>query len=99
MCSMVKVPSLEAEDRLRISRERKALVAERIAHNNRIKGLLFNQGIRDWFKGGKAKAQVYGREPLRAPSAIWIGYLVALRPPNHRHGPPCRARSATKGNF
>lgn len=48
MCSMVKVPSLEAEDRLRISRERKALVAERIAHNNRIKGLLFNQGIRDY---------------------------------------------------
>ncbi|WP_167484277.1 IS110 family transposase [Mesorhizobium tamadayense] len=48
VCSMVKVPSLEAEDRLRISRERKALVAERIAHNNRIKGLLFNQGIRDY---------------------------------------------------
>lgn len=48
VCSMVRVPSPEAEDRLRIGRERKALVAERVAHNNRIKGLLFNQGVRDY---------------------------------------------------
>jgi len=42
VCSMVRVPSPEAEDRLRICRERKSLVAERVAHNNRIKGLLFS---------------------------------------------------------
>jgi transposase len=33
------------EDRRRIGRERKALVAERVRHVNRIKGLLFAQGV------------------------------------------------------
>ncbi|WP_176598917.1 IS110 family transposase [Sphingobium sp. 15-1] len=47
-CSMVRVPSVEDEDRRRICRERKALVAERVLHVNRIKGLLFSQGIRDY---------------------------------------------------
>ena len=47
-CSMVRVPSIEAEDRRRICRERKALVAERVLHGNRIKGLLFSQGIRNY---------------------------------------------------
>ncbi len=42
---MVKVPSPEDEDRRRICRERKVLIAERIQHVNRIKGLLFAQGV------------------------------------------------------
>jgi transposase len=46
VCSMVRVPTPEDEDRRRISRERKTLIAERIAHVNRIKGLLFSQGIK-----------------------------------------------------
>src|SRR3984893_11686204 len=45
VCSMVKAPSPEEEDRRRICRERKTLVAERVEHVNRIKGLLFAQGI------------------------------------------------------
>jgi transposase len=45
VCSMVVVPSPEEEDRRRICREREVLIAERIAHVNRIKGLLFAQGI------------------------------------------------------
>lgn len=45
VCAMVKVPSIEAEDRRRVNRERKTLVAERIRHVNRIKGLLFGQGV------------------------------------------------------
>ena len=48
VCSMVRVPTPEEEDRRRIGRERKALVAERILHVNRVKGLLFSQGIRDY---------------------------------------------------
>jgi transposase len=48
VCSMVRVPTPEEEDRRRICRERKALVAERVLHVNRIKGLLFSQGIRDY---------------------------------------------------
>jgi transposase len=45
VCSMVRVPTPEEEDRRRICRERKALVGERTLHINRIKGLLFSQGI------------------------------------------------------
>jgi transposase len=45
VCSMVVAPSPEDEDRRRISRERKVLKGECIEHCNRIKGLLFAQGI------------------------------------------------------
>jgi transposase len=47
VCSMVHVPSVEDEDRKRRTRERERLLKERTAHTNRIKGLLFGQGIRD----------------------------------------------------
>lgn len=52
VCAMVRAPHPEDEDRRRITRERKALIAERVEHVNRIKGLLLAQGIR-------------GYEPLR----------------------------------
>jgi transposase len=45
VCSMVRPPSPDEEDRRRLLRERKALVAERVRHINRIKGLLFAQGV------------------------------------------------------
>jgi transposase len=45
VCSMVRPPSPEEEDRRRIHRERKALTTERVRHVNRIKGLLFAQGV------------------------------------------------------
>ena len=45
VCAMLRVPTPEEEDRRRISRERKALTNERVSHVNRIKGLLFSQGI------------------------------------------------------
>jgi transposase len=48
ICSMVKAPTPEEEDRRRICRERKTLVAERVEHVNRLKGLLFAQGIFDY---------------------------------------------------
>jgi transposase len=48
VCAMVRPPSPEEEDRRRLCRERKTLVAERVAHVNRIKGLLFAQGIADY---------------------------------------------------
>jgi transposase len=48
VCSMVRVPTPEEEDRRRLCRERKALVAERVVHVNRIRRLLFSQGIRDY---------------------------------------------------
>jgi transposase len=45
VCAMVRPPSVEEEDRRRISRERQVLIVERTRHINRIKGLLFGQGI------------------------------------------------------
>jgi transposase len=45
VCAMVRAPSPEEEDRRRLSRERKTLVTEQTQHTNRIKGLLFSQGI------------------------------------------------------
>lgn len=48
VCSMVRPPSREEEDRRRLIRERKTLVAERVEHVNRIKGLLFAQGVTDY---------------------------------------------------
>lgn len=45
VCAMVRAPSPDEEDRRRITRERKALTGERVQHVNRIKGLLFAQGI------------------------------------------------------
>ena len=48
VCAMVVAPSPEEEDRRRLSRERATLIAERITHVNRIKGLLFAQGTSDY---------------------------------------------------
>lgn len=53
VCAMVVPPSVDDEDQRRLSRERATLLKERIQHCNRIKGLLFGQGITDY-------------EPLRA---------------------------------
>jgi len=52
VCSMARPPTPEEEDRRRLCRERKTLVSERVQHVNRIKGLLFAQGV-------------FGYEPLR----------------------------------
>jgi transposase len=46
VCSMVVIPNVEEEDLRRSHRERDRLIRERTAHINRIKGLLFGQGIR-----------------------------------------------------
>ena len=48
VCAMVKAPAPEEEDRRRLYRERKVLIAERVKHVNRIKGLLFTQGVSDY---------------------------------------------------
>ena len=48
VCAMVRAPTPQEEDRRRICRERKTLTAERVKHVNRIKGLLFAQGITDY---------------------------------------------------
>ena len=52
VCAIVRAPTPEEEDRRRLCRELKVLITERVCHVNRIKGLLFAQGI-------------IGYEPLR----------------------------------
>jgi transposase len=63
VCAMVRVPTPKEEDRRRLSRERKVLIAERVEHVNRIKGLLFAQGIS-------------GYEPLRRDRRQRLDELV-----------------------
>ena len=62
VCAMVRAPTPQEEDRRRICRERKTLTAERVEHVNRIKGLLFAQGISDY-------------EPLRRKRREWLEAL------------------------
>src|SRR5262249_7563662 len=45
VCAMTVPPSPSEEDRRRMTRERAKLLQERIRHTNRIRGLLFGQGI------------------------------------------------------
>ena len=45
VCAMVKAPTPEEEDRRCLCRERKVLTNEGVQHVNRIKGLLFGQGV------------------------------------------------------
>src|SRR5436309_10782205 len=52
VCSMARAPTPQEEDRRRVCRERRILVGERVRHVNRIRGLLFAQGV-------------FGYEPLR----------------------------------
>ena len=48
VCAMVRAPTPEDEDSRRLCRERKTLTVERVQHVNRIKGLLFSQGVSDY---------------------------------------------------
>ncbi len=47
-CRVVEVPTVEEEDAKRPHREYERLVRERTSHGNRVKGLLFAQGVRDF---------------------------------------------------
>ena len=48
VCSMARAPTPEDEDRRRLVREYKTLITERVQHANRIKGLLFAQGVLEY---------------------------------------------------
>ena len=48
VCAMAKAPTAEQEDCRQISRERRSLTAGRVKNVNRIKGLLFAQGITEY---------------------------------------------------
>src|SRR4030088_2201295 len=56
VCAMARAPTPQGEARRRVCRERRTLVGERVTHVNRVKGLLFAQGV-------------FGYEPLRKVGA------------------------------
>lgn len=57
VCSMVRPPSSEQEDRRRLGRERKVLIKERVSLTNRIRGTLKAQGISDFNPLGRNHRQ------------------------------------------
>ena len=63
VCAVVRVPTPEAEDTRRPTRERAALVAERVRHVNRVKSLCALEGVHDF-------------EPLRPGAAERLGRLT-----------------------
>jgi transposase len=80
VCSMVRAPTPENEDRRRVCRERKVLIMERVQHVNRIKGLLFSQGAS-------------GYEPLRRDRWARLEALQTgdgRRLPQHLKAQVCR---------
>src|ERR1700689_149372 len=80
VCSMVRAPTPEDEDRRRICRERKVLIMERVKQVNRIKGLLFSQGAS-------------GYEPLRRDRRARLDALQTgdgRRLPQHLKAQVCR---------
>jgi len=79
VCAMVRAPSPEEEDRRRIARERMVLTRERVQHVNRIKGLLFAQGIT-------------GYEPLRR-NRRWASAAGAPQGPGQPRTGPARTAS------
>ena len=62
VCAMVRAPTPEDEDSRRVCRERKTLTVERIQHVNRIKGLLFSQGVSDYEPLRRDRRQRLGPE-------------------------------------
>ena len=89
VCSMVRVPTPEEEDRRRLTRERATLLKERIQHTNRIKGLLSGQGVRDY--------DPLGRDRFERLEALRTGDGRPL-PPTLESGNPPGTRSGRVGD-
>ena len=73
VCAMLRVPTPEEEDRRRLMRERKALTNERIRHVNRIKGLLFSQGVSGYSRMAGNGFAVVNRHRNGALTHMWNG--------------------------
>jgi transposase len=72
VCAVTVPPSPSEEDRRRISRERATLLRERLRHTNRIRGLLFGQGITNY---NPLPSQSW-RSVLSRPGCPYLRYSV-----------------------
>jgi transposase len=80
VCAMVRPQTPEEEDRRRLSRERRVLLKERVQHSNRIKGLLFGQGVTGYEPLGPDRRQRLANSPLcSGPSACIVALTIAGR--------------------
>src|SRR2546427_11250303 len=75
--SVVRVPTVEEEDRRQLHRELRTLKKERTRTTNRIKGLLANQGIR--LVKSRDLSQRLGRLRLWDGSPLPVGLAVRLK--------------------
>jgi transposase len=66
---LVRVPTPEQEEAKRLHRERRRLVRERVAHVNRIRGLLASQGIFDLHPLRAERPAVPGHQRVQALAA------------------------------
>jgi transposase len=79
VCTMVRVPSVEEEDRRRSGRERDRLTSERVSLENRVRSLLRLQGI-DGFRPRLKKAgEMLERLRTRAGSPLPAEMMAELR--------------------
>ena len=98
VCAMVRTPTPEEEDRRRLCRERKTLTNKRVQHVNRIKGLMFCQGISDYEPLRRNRRQrldelkTGGGRPL--PPHLKDTYPVVFEEHEHVQGPAARQQHA-----
>src|SRR4051812_23871839 len=102
VCAMVQAPTPQEEDRRRISRERETLTAERVRPVNRIKGLLFAQGISDYeplHRNRRERLEALitgdGRPPSGVPEGPDPPGARSARAPD-RTGQGCRSRAGCR---
>lgn len=96
-------PSVQNEDRRRINRERKVLITERTRHINRIKGLLFGQGIAGYEPVRRDRRDRRERlEELRTGDGRLIAGHLRMQIDRDTHRPPgggwSRVRHQGAGN-
>jgi hypothetical protein len=84
VCAMTVPPSPSEEDRRRISRERATLLRERIRHTNRIRGLLFGQGITTTIRCPRSRGALSCHDPVARIAGNRKGVEGVLC----RHNPP-----------
>jgi hypothetical protein len=98
VCAMVRAPSPESEDSRRLSRERKTLTVERVQRVNRIKGLLFSQGVSGYepLRRNRRQRLTYFHSATSSFRASATMVVFLRRPPlwltrslNHRASADC----------
>src|SRR5271155_765672 len=79
VCAMVRVPSVEEEDRRRSGRERDRLTSERVSLENRVRSLLCLHGIYDFRPRLKQAEEMLERSRTRSGAPLPPEMMAELR--------------------